>query len=95
MFSLASSAQRRSLNQNDRWHHRRIGDPLGRGSFGEVDKIVNLHIGEYYAVKTLHAPPAYSSAEDWKRVVLEEVIVLNSLCRVNITLVYRAFPDIA
>ena len=60
---------------------------LGKGSFGEVHKVVNLHSGEYYAVKTLQQPTVFTTEKAWKETVLEEVKILNGLHHVSCSLI--------
>ena len=59
---------------------------LGKGSFGEVHKALDLHSGNYYAVKTLQRPTIFTSEQAWKETVLEEVKILNVLYHVSCTL---------
>ena len=70
--------------RNDQWPHRKIGNMLGKGSFGEVHKALDLHSGNYYAVKTLQRPTIFTSEQAWKETVLEEVKILNALYHVSL-----------
>ncbi|KAL8783878.1 MAG: hypothetical protein Q9195_009255, partial [Heterodermia aff. obscurata] len=63
----------------DQWHHRKIGQRLGKGSFGEVHKTVNLHTGDYYAVKSLQRPAVFTTEQAWKEIIMQEVTILNAL----------------
>ena len=78
--------------RKDQWHHRRIGHKLGKGSFGEVHKTLNLHTGDYYAVKTLQQPTAHTTEEVWKNAVLREVEILSVLCHVSCSLTALEVP---
>ena len=72
--------------RNDQWHYRTIGHRLGKGSFGEVHKAVNLHTGDYYAVKIMQQPAVFTTERAWKETVVEEVKILNALHHVSCSL---------
>lgn len=67
----------------EKWLHRRLG-MFGSSSFGEVHKSVNMHTGDYYAVKVLlrHAGKITNDVA-WRKDVLREVTTLQRLYHVS------------
>jgi hypothetical protein len=65
------------------WIHRRLGPPIGVGTYGEVSKTVNMHAGDYYAVKTIRPSEPLANDTAWRRHVLEEANTLQKLYHVS------------
>lgn len=64
------------------WLHRKL-DFLGSGTFGDVYKTLNMHTGEYFAVKTMRRTGPSSMDSEWRKSVLEEVHFLQTLSYVS------------
>lgn len=75
----------------DVWLHRKLGI-LGIGTFGDVHKTLNMHTGEYFAVKIMRRTESSSMNIEWRKSVLNEVRLLQRLSYVSGTV---NFPCIA
>ncbi len=82
--SFASRYESRvhSPNTSNMWLHRKL-KILGAGTFGEAYKTLNMHTGEYFAVKVVRRGSNYASETDWRKAVREEVRILENLCHVS------------
>jgi hypothetical protein len=70
------------MPNNEKWLHRPI-KMLGSGTYGEVHQTVNMHTGNYYAVKSLTRPRNAANDMTWRRDVLREVTTLQKLSHVS------------
>jgi hypothetical protein len=74
----------RGLEDLEPWEHCLVGlEPLGHGASGVVFKTVNMHTGNYYAVKRMWHKSGYPNDKDWRKEVLREVNTLSRLRHVS------------
>lgn len=64
------------------WLHRKL-HCLGAGTFGDVYKTLNMHTGEYFAVKVMRRTEPSSMDIEWKKSILQEVRILETLSYVS------------
>ena len=64
------------------WLHRQL-NCLGAGTFGEVYKTLNMHTGEYFAVKVMRRTEPFSEDIEWRRSIFQEVCLLETLSYVS------------
>ena len=73
-----------TVGSKEDWLHRRM-KLLGKGTFGEVYKTVNMHTGGYYAVKVMTRPGTMAQDIAWRKDVSKEVTILQRLDHVSAT----------
>ena len=81
-FASRYESRVQSPKTSNPWLHRKL-KILGAGTFGEVYKTLNMHTGEYFAVKIVRRSPEYASETDWRKAVRKEVKILETLCHVR------------
>ncbi|KAI9803888.1 MAG: hypothetical protein M1825_001768 [Sarcosagium campestre] len=77
--------------QNPMLRYRKIGDPIGIGSYGVVFKCVNLDSGQLLALKELMCPPG-ESLNDWHNGLNPEVKALSRISHKHIVNFITAQP---
>ena len=80
--ALRYEARIQPSGSREPWLHRTL-DFLGAGSYGDVFKTVNMHTGEYFAVKVMWRTEPFSMDIEWRRSILEEVRFLETLSYVS------------
>jgi hypothetical protein len=76
------------------WLHRKL-TLIGAGAFGDVHKTVNMHTGEYFAVKTLRRPLGFGTDTEWRKSVLSEASLLQKLFHVSDSFRISCFPTLS
>lgn len=67
---------------SETWLHRKLKF-LGSGTYGNVFQTVNMHTGEYFAVKVMRRTQPSSTDIDWRKSIHEEVRFLETLSYVS------------